>query len=157
MYISALLTLDTPQVVQFFSSRQFHEIETVPGAREALARLHSKYRFVAVTAREEGIKDETIRWLDLHFPGIIDDHVFCNLAVDHGVKRSKCDVCKEIGAVALIDDSLPYCQQARAEIPDAAFKVILFGRYAWNTGDVEPGIVRVADWSELTALLEAEQ
>jgi uncharacterized HAD superfamily protein len=69
-----------------------------------------------------------------------------------GVKRSKPDMCKDIGAVLLIDDSLDYASQCA----EAQLDAILFGDYAWNRSkqDLHENIVRVAHWLDVEKAID---
>lgn len=61
-------------------------------------------------------------------------------------------MCADIGAVAIVDDSVKYCTQC-AESGMASF---LFGEYEWNVETPEPlpgRMARVHGWEELTPAL----
>ena len=78
------------------------------------------------------------------------------IALDHlkaktGAKISKPDMCKKIGAVALIDDSLDYAKQCAA----AGLPVFLFGDYPWNetAEPLDQRITRVGTWRMVAQLV----
>ncbi|MGH7234327.1 MAG: hypothetical protein ACREF7_02680, partial [Candidatus Saccharimonadales bacterium] len=57
--------------------------------------------------------------------------------------KSKAEVCQELGAIALIDDSLGHTK----ECAEVGIEGILFGDYYWNQVDVlPPGVTRCVDW-----------
>ena len=59
---------------------------------------------------------------------------------------TKAEVCKEIGAVALIDDSLKHLLQCS----EVGIEGILFGDYPWNQTDSLPeNITRCTNWLEV--------
>lgn len=131
-------------------------IPVLPGAREALRALHDsgRFSFVLVTSRQHELEDETRRWLDAHFAGVFDKVVFGNHYGRDGAKKSKPDMCRELGARALIDDRVQYCEQCA----DAVDLALLFGTYAWNTlpegKELPTNVVRCLDWAETKAALE---
>jgi hypothetical protein len=59
------------------------------------------------------------------------------------ILRSKAEVCQEIGAFALIDDSIGHVTGC-AEI---GRRGILFGNYPWNQAEIlHEDIIRCPDW-----------
>ena len=88
------------------------------------------------SARAEGgpLRVET-RYAREHFPGIFSDLHFGNhfgRAAAPGAaakpKVSKPEMCRAIGAVALVDDSADYA----AQCAEAGVPTVLFGEYGWN-------------------------
>ncbi|HVX57219.1 MAG TPA: hypothetical protein VHA37_05800, partial [Candidatus Saccharimonadales bacterium] len=58
--------------------------------------------------------------------------------------KPKAAVCREVGAVALIDDSLGHVQTCAEQGIDG----VLFGDYPWNQAEELPaGVTRCADWA----------
>lgn len=113
----------------FFESPYFKEqIDPLPGAYEALLQLKQRYNLHIITSRQHKLEDITKKWIHTHFPDIFSELHFGNHYATEGKKRSKPEMCREIGAKLLIDDSLVYATQCvQAGIP-----VVLFGNYAWN-------------------------
>lgn len=106
------------KVHEFFASPHFQDgLELVPGAQEALRKLAAHYDLVVVTSRQFAIERETRAWLDQHFPGVFRAVVFGNHFGLTGEKRSKPDLCRDLGAEILIDDSLRYAQEVGGEGP----------------------------------------
>lgn len=99
-------------------------------ANETLSSLAPRFRFAVVTSRQAAVEGATRSWLERQFPGIFESVHFGNhYALDGTPARSKAEICKEIGAVALIDDSRHHALEcARAGLKC----VILFGDYSWN-------------------------
>jgi hypothetical protein len=83
-----------------------------------------------VTSRQNTLQEITKQWIDAHFPSVFEGVHFGNhYASDGSPSRSKAEICKELGAVALIDDSRHHAvSAAKAGVP----LVILFGDYGWN-------------------------
>lgn len=102
----------------------------VAAANETLSSLAPRFRFAVVTSRQAAVEGATRSWLERQFPGIFESVHFGNhYASDGSPARSKAEICKEIGAVALIDDSRHHALEcARAGLKC----VILFGDYSWN-------------------------
>lgn len=102
----------------------------LPGSLEALRAISRSIRFVVVTSRQSVLQEVTKQWIEAHFPGVFEGVHFGNhYSADGSPSRSKAEICKDLGAVALIDDSRHHALAcAKAGVP----LVILFGDYSWN-------------------------
>eukprot|EP00049_Salpingoeca_infusionum_P000996 m.44117 g.44117 ORF g.44117 m.44117 type:complete len:233 (+) comp10819_c1_seq1:38-736(+) len=135
------------KVHKFFESSYFQDgIEAVPGALEALTQLSKHFDLVVVTSRQHSIAEETHRWVETHFPNVFKSILFGNHWGVNGEKRSKPEMCAEIGAEVLIDDALHYARECACH----NMNVVLFGDYAWNRTDeaLSERIHRVTNWTE---------
>ncbi|KAJ1441081.1 hypothetical protein B484DRAFT_356963 [Ochromonadaceae sp. CCMP2298] len=113
----------------FFASAHYKEqIKPIPGALEVLQMLQQDFELHVVTSRQHKIEESTLLWINTHYPDIFTKVHFGNHYTRDGKSRSKPEMCREIGAVLLIDDSLIYAAQCEKE----GVPVILFGQYAWN-------------------------
>jgi len=72
---------------------------------------------VVVTSRQMDIQDATHAWLERHYPGLFTTvrfgHHFAK-AGDNRKGATKPEMCAELGAPILIDDSLIYARQCAA-------------------------------------------
>ncbi len=130
-----------------FTAEDHASIEPLKDAREGITRLGAKYDIVLVTARHPKFKASTEGWLDRYFPGMFKDLVMIGFEHDATVApRTKAQVCVELEAIALVDDSPKYLSQA----VEAGVKGILFGDYPWNQVEFTgPYITRVSGWIQL--------
>ena len=138
----------------FFQSRYFLEdLVPIPGAVSAMNFLKGTglYEFHVVTSRQYIIEQVTRDWISKHFPDIFSAIHFGNhYARSGGVSLSKVELCRQAGAVLLVDDSLLYATQCAA----AGLPVVLFGAYAWNRSSSLPKLVsRAVDWDAALALI----
>mmetsp|Transcript_19883 Transcript_19883/g.48242 ORF Transcript_19883/g.48242 Transcript_19883/m.48242 type:complete len:242 (-) Transcript_19883:384-1109(-) len=146
------------KVHDFFETDYFRNLEIVPGAVEGIHRLRDRFRLVVVTSRQTSIQEESMRWLDRHFPGVFEDVLFGNhFSINgHEEKRTKREMCEEVNAIALVDDAPSYIEDARHCLQ----KAILFDldkSYGWNQkADLShPNTVRCTDWEGVVRELEA--
>jgi len=111
----------------------------VPGAREGVQALHNMgYRLIIVTARLRKTHKGSWKWVDHHFPGLFDSIIctgqFEDMTVQSGhelvTKLTKQEVCMDLGAKLLIDDSLENALLCSSYNPPTP--VLLFGDYEWN-------------------------
>lgn len=96
-------------------------------AIESLRRLSEVYRIVFITSREESWRPATMRWLATHFSELSFDIHF--LGHQHeNPSLTKGQLCRELGAELLIDDSEENCRSAVEE----GLGAIRFGDYGWH-------------------------
>ena len=139
----------------FFKTPFFKNIKPVENAYETLKRLSRRFRFVVVTSRQHYLEKQTKEWISRHFPGIFEEILLGNhwtRSDDHSAKITKKDMCAEVGACVLIDDSTKYAHQCASSLDH----VILFGHYAWNRciGKLfEDNVHRAANWKEVENIL----
>lgn len=123
----------------------------MPGAKEGVKQLQELgFDLVVVTSRQLLIQEATKTWLAKHFPpDTFQQIAFGNHWGLEGRKITKLDLCKELGASILIDDSLDYC----SEVAAAGLKALLLdldGEYGWNKSDDVPlGVTRLTSWKEV--------
>lgn len=133
------------RAVEFHNTGSHGSLEVVSGAQDALAILKRDYNLVAVTVRRRQIIESTKLWLEQHFPGVFSDIRFVHMWEDENT-QSKADICHEIGAEWLIDDSVKHV----ALMAESGAKGLLFGDYTWNQSESLPvGVKRVKNWPEV--------
>lgn len=112
------------------------------GAQEAVKKLREHYTLVIVTARRQQNVKPTLIWLTKHFPDVFAETRFLPIW-ETDTKQTKADICKELGADVLVDDSIKHCGIAASE----GMKAVLFGDYPWNRAEQLPdGVTRCDDW-----------
>ena len=127
-----------------------HGIDPIAGAHEHLTELKEHFELHVVTARPHNIRDQTIDWINKHYDGLFSEFHFGNLYGASGVKKKKSQICSEIGAVGLVDDSAGYAMDCATN----GIPVILFGEYAWNNTVEEDHelVSRAKCWKEVKHL-----
>lgn len=115
-----------------------------------LERLADRHKLVVVTARNGDQRPESEKWLSQNFPDIFDTIIFAD--GPRGIAtKNKGDICKEIGAQWLIDDSTKHCQDAL----DKGVQAVLFGEYGWHR-DVPPRAVLCKDWVQVLEYFDGQ-
>ena len=126
-----------------FNGSSHDHIGPLDKAREALITLSDRFDLAIVTARHPQFEAHTSGWLNRHLDGFFSSlsHIGYHLVMEKPVK--KVDVCRELGAVALIDDSISHV----SECAEVGMQGILFGDYPWNKAETLPiGVIRCHDW-----------
>ncbi|PID84469.1 hypothetical protein CSB09_00920 [Candidatus Gracilibacteria bacterium] len=120
-------------------------LPTVDGAFDALSKLkkQSKELFV-ITARPYFVEEYTRKYIQKHFPDIFCDIHFASHFTEH--QRNKSEICKEIGATVLIDDSMDFA----LDCAKGGIETLLLEK-PWNRQRTEehPNIHRFSHWNEL--------
>lgn len=124
----------------------------IDGAKEAVDILSKKHELKIITSRPYYIKDETVTWLNQHFPNKFNEIIFNNTDNRNSHKpgngRQKSEILNEIGAEVLIEDMLNYAIDCPNHI-----KVFLIDK-PWNQGDTPKNVARVNSWSEIIKELD---
>lgn len=64
------------------------------GAYTSLKRLKEVSDLVIVTSRQFVIQKPTLKWLELHYPGIFDEVHFGNHWALEGISKPKSEICR---------------------------------------------------------------
>lgn len=135
------------RVVEFSRSGSLAELPLIDGARDAIRVLGRKYELHAVTARREEFSESTHQWLEVNFSGMFSGVHFADHLTDK--HRSKGEICDEIGAVAIIDDS-----HANALDCLHPSRNVLLLDAPWNTRkEIPDGMQRVFSWRHVLEVL----
>ena len=147
------------KVHAFFDSPHFHHMPPLPDALPTLTALSPHATFHIVTARQLSIQPHTERWVAQHFPHVFASIQYGNHFDRHGgVSRSKADMCVQVGARVLIDDSATHAR-AVAGVVDWVLLFDRDGTYNWSKGRPEydvgmpDNVRRVHSWKEVEAFL----
>lgn len=134
---------------EFAHSSYKKDMKPIKNAIRVLQKLNEKYDLAIVTSRGKSVVDITHKSLDAHYPDIFRDVHFVPLW-GKGEKATKAQICNEIGASCLIDDSFEHCKLAA----EAGVNAILFGDYGWNrTQELPSRINRCKNWEEVWKIL----
>ncbi|HWT56035.1 MAG TPA: hypothetical protein VN031_03320 [Candidatus Microsaccharimonas sp.] len=121
----------------------------IEGGRDVLEHLKKHYRLVILTSRRDRLRQETLTWLDQHFPGVFDEVRFTGFFDTLHEDRhllTKADLLVEMGAEYLIDDQLKHCIGSA----EAGLNVILFGDRATHRDSKLPSnVTRCSNWSQV--------
>ena len=130
------------RVNEYIESDAYFDLVPVRDAALALKELSKRFELHVLTGRPEVIAGATQKWLQRHFPDMLRSVNFSNM-FDEAKKRSKGEMCRELGASYLIDDHLENCVSAAG----VGIKAVLFGSYPWNQSVALPnGVTRCIDW-----------
>jgi len=125
-------------------------IPLMPGAEFAIGQLQKRYEIVLVTARDEGWEKATRIWLHQQFGAEPPRIYFSDAHLKVDDRKTKGEICKEIGAKWMIDDNPEHCQS----VLDHGVKAILFGEYGWHK-NVPAGTVKCKDWQAVLEYFDA--
>lgn len=134
----------------FITEGHTRHLSPMREAQEALNLLKKEFDPVVVTSRQRVYEDFTREWVETHFPNTFSAIHFCSYWDQVPPFFTKAEVCKEIGAIVLVDDHIQYVLECAAQ----GLPSILFGNYPWNQTDVLPEkVTRAANWTETCKLL----
>lgn len=142
---------ETVRRVYEFNAMDCLHIDPIDDSVGAISRLAKKYDLQIITARHPQHSSTTTAWIKQHYGDVFGriDFIGHPGAVEN--PRTKAEVCAEIGAVALIDDSLGHT----VKCAEQGIEGVLFGDYPWNQAKCLPkGVVRKVNWEEVTTYFE---
>ncbi len=148
-YFEDILQVPTEEVtrrVHAFHERDDLHVEPLIGAAEAIGELALRYDLVVVTARHPRFELRTTTWIQNRIGDYFSEfrHV--------GYSGSKIEVCRQIGAKVLIDDSPNYIRSCAG----TDIEGVLFGDYNWNRSEpLPPSAVRAVDWGAVLEHFDA--
>ncbi|MFT7644574.1 MAG: putative HAD superfamily protein [Candidatus Paceibacteria bacterium] len=135
------------RVVNF--CRTFQEtIKPIDDIQSNILELSKIYDLQIVTSRWDTLDQVTQNWVDKWFPETFSAIHFVNKHPSEK-RQSKSPVCKNIGALALIDDALHNVTDAA----ESGLMAILMDR-PWNQGQLPAGVVRVHTWTEASEWIQ---
>jgi uncharacterized HAD superfamily protein len=134
---------------EFFDHDLHHNAKPAQGAVAAIKELAKNHKLYIITARPADVREQTARWVEKNFPGMIDELYFANLwANDSLSPRQKSEICAELGAEIMIEDRFEHARDCAL----AGQKVFLLDR-PWNQGDLPAGVKRFISWSDVPKTL----
>ncbi len=140
------------RVAEFYASAYNDATQPIKGAREALATLSKTHTIHLITARPEYLRESTLLSLNSHFAGLFESVHFTGAHhISTIEKRTKADVCRELGVETFVDDAIHNAEDVAA----IGCKVYLLDR-PWNQLPVSAGITRVYSWEEIVSLVLAD-
>lgn len=131
-------------VADFYESDEHWQVGPIVGSKENLQKIKADNDLVIISARPEYIKTKTLEWINKHYPNTFSDVIFGNHYHGNGTKRSKKEICTEIGAHIYIDDMFTNAK----EVADSGVQVLLFDS-PWNQGETTENMKRVYSWDEI--------
>ena len=137
------------KVKEFQKSDMFKKMIPYEESRRIIPALARRYNLVLVTARPDYMLEETQDLLDTYFPNSFSEIHFTNEWAGNGKTRKKSQICKEIKAELIIEDS-----HANAiDCAKSGIQAILINK-PWNTSEeTHPNLYRVNNWPEIPGLV----
>ena len=140
------------RIMEFYGSPEHRNILPIKDAFEVLSRFSKKFTYVNITSRPEVVSGLTREILEGHYPNLMKEAHF--LGHLHGGARqhqTKAQICKEVRAKLLIEDSLAHA----LDVATSGTRVVLLDT-PWNQhGTLPDNIERVSGWSEVADIFEA--
>ncbi len=128
----------------------------IGGAYEVLRRLSNRHELMVATARKTVHKDDTLLWIEYHFPNIFNRDLIFFAGIWDDLKDdshilTKGDLINQVDADVLIDDQLKHC----ISVAESGRRAIVFGDYSWNKCDNLPErVTRCSSWIEVEEEIE---
>ncbi len=138
------------RIAEFYEHDLHWNSTPIPGAVSAIEKLQQKHRLIIVTAKPDSLKDKTAEWLQMHYGNAFASvHFIGSLHGNKdGKKRTKREVCDELGIDMFIEDSM----ENAVNIASPTRPVFLLDK-PWNQGELVGNIKRVKGWEGVMEVL----
>ena len=133
----------------FYESEEHLHAPTIAGAQEAIKKLSKHYSLSIISARPEYLRERTEQWIQKHFGNMFETIHLNNQYHGDEIKKTKAEVCQEIGAEIYVDDLLENAEG----VANTGRKVFLLDS-PWNQGEIPQGITRAYSWNEIVEALQ---
>jgi len=135
-------------IADFYQSDHHQDALPISGAKESISNLAKDYSLYIVSARPEHLRKRTEDWIQKHFGNVFEKIYLGNHYHGNGSKRTKLEICEEIGASIYIEDFIPNA----IEVADSGKQVFLLDN-PWNQSEIPRNIQRVYSWNEIVNCL----
>lgn len=141
-------------IVEEFLNTDMLHLEPKAGVVEAFTKLKQDFDIVMVTARNGVFEENTTLWLRTHLSDLFSHAIFVGNPHDGRPYRSKGEICKELGAVLIIDDH-PGNVMSGVE---AGTDGVLFGDKSWTVDGAaqHPEVKHCHNWEEVLEFIYGE-
>jgi uncharacterized HAD superfamily protein len=137
------------KIFEFYETEEHEKTLPISGALEALSLLKSDHELHIITTRGNQVRDVTLKWIKKNFSGYFTSINLTNQYFGDGHKRTKLEVCEELGVDVMIEDSMSHA----TEIAKSGRRVFLIDT-PWNQGNVPENVTRVFSWGEIVKKLQ---
>jgi len=134
----------TKRIVSFYESPGHLNAEPVQGSIIGIEKLRLNNDLYIITSKPENLRQITIDWLEKYFPNTFKEIYFTSKVRGDKNKRSKGEICKEIGIELFIDDSIENANS----IVSTGIPVLIYDT-PWNQGELNANIRIVYSWEEI--------
>ncbi len=133
------------RVYKFYDSQDFKDMNPIKDAVKGISILTKEHELHTITSRPMSTEKETLRWLHEHFGLDNFEKVHINGQALKDVKKTKGDICVELGIKIMIEDALHYAQ----DCAEKGVRVLLLD-WPWNqSNELHSNIIRVKSWQEI--------
>lgn len=132
------------KIERFFKSGYGNKILPVDGAAEAIQNLARDHELIVISARPTWFKQQTVHWLDTHFPGAFSEFHFVDEISMEADASAKAEMCRRLNIDVMVEDSHKNAHACSTFVD----KVFLLDR-PWNRTDVLGNVLRVSAWDEV--------
>ena len=130
---------------EFYQSRNFKGIVPVRDSQKGIGNLSSRNELIVITSRPRYLYEETLQWLEKHFPDRFQGVELTSNWNEGGEGRKKSEACQDLGVDLIVEDSLGYAK----DCADMNVRVLLLD-CPWNRGDLDTRrITRVYSWEDI--------
>lgn len=129
------------------------EFKPMPGAVYAIRKLAKDFDLYLITARTKSAKKTTRIWIKHHFPTEFRNIIFGQYRKEGDFKKTKGQICKELGISLIIDDRYDYALDCH----NHGIKTIVLdynNSYPWSKGKLPKDMKKAKNWKEVYQIIK---
>lgn len=129
------------KIIQFYGSRIYKDMKPIKNSLKAIKTLKKKHELFIITSRYDITENETIKWLEKHYPKTFSQVHFTYSDPNF----NKGNICKKLGIDIMIDDHIGNA----VECAKKGITVFLLHK-PWNKNKkLRKHIKKVNSWDEI--------
>jgi len=135
---------ETVGILYDFMNERGDDILPKKGAVNGVRKLSEKHKLISITSRQNDFEEQTRRWLERNFDGLIKEVYFTNAYAKRGEAFKKSVFVREKGVELIVEDHFDYACDCVA----VGAKVFLLD-CPWNQELPPVGVTRVYSWYDI--------
>ncbi len=139
-------------IADFYQTGEHVRALPIKGSQQAIKKLSENYSLFIISSRPEYLREKTESWIQENFGNVFEKIYLNNQYHGEGIRKTKAEVCEEIGVEVYIEDFMPNAIQ----VADSGRKVFLLDN-PWNQEPAPENIMRVFSWDEISETLEVTE
>ena len=130
---------------EFYAHPVLDKLTPVEGSVQATERLKQEHDLYVITARPSYMGDKTKKWIESNYGTCFKDIICTDQVFEKDNARKKSDVCNDLGAKLMIEDSVSHAHDCVSEDID-----VFLMDMPWNQSyKSDDRIIKVYSWDDI--------
>ncbi|MEA3514681.1 MAG: hypothetical protein U9R34_04345 [Nanoarchaeota archaeon] len=132
-------------IAEFYAHPDFDNMTPIEGSVQAIQRLAEEHDIYVITARPSYLEDKIRNRIESNYGSCFRDIILTNQVFEKDDARKKSDICNDLGAKLMIEDSVSHAYDCVSEGID-----VFLMDMPWNQSyNADDKITRVYSWKDI--------